>query len=44
MWGELVAEIAARGWRAFAYGPEFWLALPAVLAAVFILSMWRRPK
>ena len=44
MWGELIAEIAARGWRAFAYGPEFWLALPAILTVVFILVMWRASK
>lgn len=34
MWREFLAEISARGWRAFAFGPEIFLALPVLSAAV----------
>lgn len=34
MWREFLAEISARGWRAFAFGPEFFLALPVLSAAM----------
>ena len=42
MWHELVYEIIARGWRAFAYGPEFWLAFPAALTLIFVWAIRRK--
>ena len=34
MWRELLSEISARGWRAFVFGPEIFLALPVLSAAI----------
>ena len=34
MWREFLAEISARGWRAFVFGPEIFLALPVLSAAM----------
>lgn len=34
MWREFLAEISARGWRAFVFGPEIFLALPVLSAAL----------
>ena len=34
MWREILAEISARGWRAFVFGPEIFLALPVLSAAM----------
>lgn len=36
---EFVAEITARGWRAFAFGPEVHLFLPFVYGAVLCIAM-----
>lgn len=34
MWREILAEISARGWRAFVFGPEIFLVLPVLSAAM----------
>ena len=34
MWREFLAEITTRGWRAFVFGPEIFLALPVISAAM----------
>lgn len=39
MWQEVMAEISARGWRAFVYGPEVHLALPVLYAAVLGIAL-----
>lgn len=33
-WYYMTSEIAARGWRAFVYGPEAWLVIPKILGVI----------
>ena len=40
MWREFVAEISARGWRAFVYGPEVHLALPILYGVISFTLLW----
>lgn len=39
MWRALLSELTARGWRAFAFGPEFWLGFPALLTFLLALGV-----
>lgn len=40
MWQEFVDEIAALGWRAFAFGPEVHLFLPFLTMALALLILF----
>ena len=44
MWREFVAEVSSLGWRAFVFGPEIHLVLPALYAVIAIVLIFRRKK
>lgn len=37
-WYYMTSEIAARGWRAFVYGPEAWLVIPPIMSLIGLIA------